>query len=104
MPLIVHVCTEVLFCCINGMKHYLFAVAFASFGGDNPADGYFLHVSTCWTYTSQGYNLIGNGEPQVNGIPVISIHILIDTILLNHEYPATYSQEFVEFIHRQLLE
>ena len=50
------------------MKHYLLAIPFASYSGDNPADGYFLHVSTGRTDASQGYNFIGNGEPQMEGL------------------------------------
>ena len=54
---------EVLFCCFNGMKHDLFAIAFTSLSGDNPPDGDFLHVSPCRAYTSQGDNLTLQGQP-----------------------------------------
>ena len=88
---------------INGMKHDLLAIPFASFCGDDPANGYFLHVSTGRTYTSQGDDLIGYSQPQVDGLLVIAVHVLIDAVLLNHEYLTTYSQEFVQFIRSQFL-
>ena len=62
--------------CIDGMQHDLLAVAFAPFGGDDPADGDFLHVSTCRTYTSQSHNLIIQRQPQMDGILVITVQIL----------------------------
>ncbi len=45
-------CIEMLYGCINGMKHDLFSVALASFGGDDATDGNLSHVSSSWTYTS----------------------------------------------------
>ena len=80
---------------IDGMKHDLLAIAFASFCCDDSADGDFFHVSTGRTYTSQGNNLACYGQPQVDGLLVIPIHVLIDAVLLNHEDLATYPQEFV---------
>lgn len=66
-------CIEVFFRSLNGMKHDLLTIAFASLSGDNPPDGDFLHVSTSWTYTSQGNNLVCNGQPQVYGLLIIAV-------------------------------
>ena len=97
-------CVEILNRCINGMKHDLLAIAFASLSGDNPPDGDFLHVSPCRTYTSQSNYLVCNSQPQMNRLLVITVHILIDAVLLDHKHLATNSQQFVKFIYRQLLE
>ena len=85
------------------MKHYLLAIAFATLSGNDSADGDFLHVNTSRTYTGQGDDLISHGQPQMNGLLIITVQILIDAVLLNDEYLATHSQEFIEFIHCQPL-
>ena len=85
------------------MKHDLFAIAFAPFGRNDSANGDFLHVSTGRTHTSQCHHFICCSQPQVDGLLVVSVHVLIDTVLLNHEHLATHSQEFVEFVNGKLL-
>ena len=88
---------------INGMKHDLLAIAFATLSSDDSAYRNFFHVSIGRAYTSQGNNFVCYGQPQVDGFLVIPVHVLIDAVLLNHEYLATYSQEFVQFIRSQFL-
>lgn len=46
-----------------------------------PADGDFRHVSPCRTYTSQSHNFIIQCQPQMDGIQVITVQILIDAVL-----------------------
>ena len=61
-------------------------------------------MGTGRTYTSQCYDLICYGQPKMNGLLVITIHILIYTVLLNHKDLASYSKEFIQFVHCQFLE
>ena len=89
--------------CLDGAKHDLFAIAFATLSSDDSAYRNFLHVSTGRTYTSQGNDLVSYCQPQVYGFLIISVHVLIDAVLLNHEHLATYSKEFVQFIRSQFL-
>ena len=63
--------------------------------GDNSADGYFLHVSTSRTDTGQGNNLISHSEPQVDGILIIAVQILINAVLLNKNYFAFMEHKLV---------
>ena len=88
-------CIEMYYGSINGVKHHLFSVALASYGSDDSTDGNLFHVSSCRTYTSQGNNSIFIRQPQVNGFLIITIHVLINAVLLYHKYLATHSQEFV---------
>ncbi len=39
----------------------------------------------------------------MNGLMVITIHVLINAVLLNHKHLATHSQEFIKFIRGQFL-
>ena len=96
-------CIEMLYGCINGMKHDLFAVALASFGGDDSTDGNLFHVSSCRANASQSHHFISNSQPQVYSLLVITIHVLIDTVLLDHEHLAAHSQEFIQLVHGQLV-
>ena len=88
-------CTEMLHSCIDGMKHDLLAVAFAPLGCDDSADGNLIHVSSGRAYTSQGDDLVFDGQPQVEGLLVVAIKVLIDAVLLDHKDFATHSQQFV---------
>ena len=74
------------------MEHDLFAIAFTTHGGNDSANRNLLHVGTSRTYTSQSYNLVGYCQPQVNGCLIISVQILINAVLFNHEYLATHSK------------
>ena len=46
-----HQCIEMSDCCLNGVKHNLLAIAFATFCSDDSADRYFFHMSTGRAYT-----------------------------------------------------
>ncbi len=117
-----------LYGCLDGAKHDLLAIAFATLSSDDSAYRNLLHVSTGRTYTSQGnnldlrsslftlgkvdasitlfsltHNLVCDSQPQVDGLLVIPVHILIDAVLLNHEYLTTYSKEFVQLVSGQFL-
>ena len=88
---------EVLYGSIDGMDHYLLAIAFTAYGRDDTTDGDLRHVSAGRTYASQGYHLAAQRLPQMNGCLVIVVKILIDAILLHYKHLAAYPQEFVEF-------
>lgn len=88
-------CTETLHGCIDGMKHDLFAIALAPLSGDDPADRNLLHVGSCRAHTRQGDNLVFDSQPQVDGMLVVAVKVLINAVLLDHKDLATYSQQFV---------
>ena len=79
-------------------------IAFTAYGSDDTTDGDLLHVSAGRTYASQGNDLAGKRQPQMNSCLVIVVKVLIDTVLLDHEHLAAYPQEFVEFVSRELRE
>ena len=119
---------ELFYGCLDDVKHDLLAIAFATLSNDDSAYRNFLHVSTGRTYTSQSnnldlrsslftlgkvdasitlfsltHNLVCDNQPQVDGLLVVAVNVLINAVLLNHEYLATHSQEFVQFIRSQFL-
>ena len=96
-------CIEMLYSGINGMKHNLFAITLVSFCRDDPSNRDFLHVSSCWANASQSHHFISYSQPHVYSLLVVTIHVLIDTVLLDHKHLAAHSQEFIQLVHGQLV-
>lgn len=89
--------------CLYGMEHDFTSIAFAPLCGDDTANGDFLHVGACRTYTGQGYYPPLNSHPEVDGLLVVAIKVLVDAVLLHHKHLATHPEEFVEFSQGQLV-
>lgn len=96
--------TQMLLCSGDGSQHDLATIAFATLSSDDTANGDLVHVCSFRTDTRQGYRLIIDREPEMDGRLVVAIEILIGTVLLHDKDISTNTQQFVEFVDGQLLE